>query len=79
MYVHVCTSSCVYEACMYAFYLIAVETKMYLSMLHMEKQGPSKDQVWTKQGTSMDTQEKRENFDLSVGLTVDTWELLSRE
>ena len=31
----------------------------------------------TKQGPSMDGQEKWENFDLSVGLTVDTWELLS--
>ena len=49
-------------------YLITVETKMYLEMFHLEKQGPSKD-----------GQEKWENFDLSVGLTVDTWELLSFE
>ena len=82
-------------------YLIAVETKMYLEMLHMEMQGPSTDQAWTKHGPSMDqawtkhrpsmdqaqtkhgpsmdTHEKWENFDLSVGLTVDTWELLSCE
>ena len=29
----------------------------------------------TKHGPSMDAQEKRENFDLSVDLTVDSWEL----
>ena len=34
------------------------------------KQGPSKDQDY---GPSKDAQEKRENFYLSVGLTVDTW------
>ena len=49
-------------------YLIAVETKIHLEMLHMEKQGPSTD-----------AQEKWENFALSVGLTVDTWELVSCE
>ena len=49
-------------------YLIAVGMKMHLEMLHMEKHGPSTD-----------AQEKRENFALSVGLSVDTWELVSCE
>ena len=52
---------CMNNACtqIMTVYLIAVETKMYLEILHMEKHGPS-----------MDTQEKWENLDLSVGLTM---------
>ena len=64
--VHVC-------AHVMTVYLIAVETKMHLEMLHMEKHGPC------KHGPSRDAQEKWENFALSVGLSVDTWKLLSCE
>ena len=54
--VHVCrlTATCTREQ--------LVESKDWTSN--------AKDQSGTKQGPSKDAQEKRENFDLSVGLTV---------
>ena len=83
---YMCTSSCVYEQCMYTCYYSLPNCSEDEDVFGdaslgkaCTKHRPSKDQAWTKQRLGTDVQEKRENFDLSVGLTVDTWELLSSD
>ena len=73
------TCSCVYEQCMHTDYdslpICSGDEDVFGDASHGKartKHGPSKEQVQTKHGPSMDSQEKRENFNLSVGLTVDT-------
>ena len=66
MYVHMCTSSCVYEQCMYTDYdnlpNCSGDEDVFGDASHRKAQ--------TKHRPSMDTQEKWENLDLSVGLTI---------
>ena len=77
MYVHVrsSTCSCVYEQCMYTDYDSLPNCSGDEDVFGDASHGKAR----TKYGPSTDAQEKKENFDLSVGLTVDTWELLSCE